>query len=151
SSPKNITFSVSPLIMVLLSYRGIAHEPLVDLCDCRIGRDVYAERKKTEANPTVYKTSYPLMKTLTSDIKQVDDGEYMLDRKYWEEGSPWKIQEDKTESKLGKEGYSAEIAKCRIEDTGGNDLTAQVLEAPRAILIFCYHPAHADPELIAKA
>ncbi len=151
SSPKNIAFSVASLIMVFIIYWGIAHEPLVDFRDYSIGTDINAERKKIEADPSVYKTFYTLLNTQTSEIKQVDDGEYILDRKYWAEGSPWKIQEDKTESKLVKEGYSSEIAKFRIEDTGGNDLTAQVLEAPRAILIFCYHPAHADPELIAKA
>ncbi len=150
SWPKNTAFAVASLIMVFIIYWGIAHEPLVDFRDYSIGTDINAERKKIDEDPSVYKTFYTLLNTQTSEIKQVDDGQYIMDRKYWEAGSPWKIQEDKTESRLIKEGYSSEIAKFRIEDTDGNDLTEQVLAAPRAILIFSYHPGNADPAVIAK-
>ena len=149
--PKKIMFTVAALAMIFIIYWGIAHEPLVDFRDYSIGTDLNEEKRKIDEDPSVYKTYYTLLNTQTSEIKEVDDGQYISDRRYWEPGSTWKIQEDKTQSKLVKEGYSSEIAKFRIEDVNGNDLTARVLEAPRAILIFSYHPGQADPDIIAKA
>ncbi|WP_435525651.1 hypothetical protein [Chryseobacterium indoltheticum] len=59
-----------------------------------------------------------------------------------------KIEEGKNESKLVKEGYKSEIVKFKIEDPTGIDLTDEVINAPKAILVFSYHPKEVSPELI---
>ena len=49
-----------------------------------------------------------------------------------------------------KEGYKSEIAKFKIEDPTGQDLTDQILAAPRAVLIFSYAPKAASTELLTQ-
>jgi hypothetical protein len=53
----------------------------------------------------------------------VNQDDYIKKTEYWAEGSPWKIEEGKNESVLVKEGYKSEIAKFKLEDTTGMDLT----------------------------
>ncbi|MGA9211544.1 MAG: DoxX family protein, partial [Kaistella sp.] len=76
--------------------------------------------------------------------------DYVNEKKYWEEGSPWKIEDGKTTSKIVKQGYESEIAKFKPESPEGIDLTEEILKAPKAILIFSYQPGNIDPELLAK-
>jgi hypothetical protein len=78
----------------------------------------------------------------------VNQDDYIKKTEYWAEGSPWKIEEGKNESVLVKEGYKSEIAKFKLEDTTGMDLTEQIINAPKAILIFTYYPQNVSPKLL---
>ncbi|MBW8360138.1 MAG: DoxX family protein [Weeksellaceae bacterium] len=147
---KKYAFPFAFLTMVFVINWGIAHEPLIDFRDYSIGTDLNLEKKKIAQDPSVYKTYYTLLNKKTSEILEVNQDDFVNDKKYWEEGTPWAIQEDKTTSKIVKEGYSSEITKFRIEDSTGNDVTETVLKAPKAVLLFSYHPAQADRNIIAK-
>ncbi len=147
---KKYAFPFAFLTMVFVINWGIAHEPLIDFRDYSIGTDLNLEKKKIDQDPSVYKTYYTLLNKKTSSILEVNQDDYVNDKKYWEEGTPWVIQEDKTTSKIVREGYSSEITKFRIEDSTGNDVTESVLKAPKAVLLFSYHPAQADRNIIAK-
>ena len=97
-----------------------------------------------------YKTFYILKNDKTNEVLTVNQDDYVNDKKYWEEGSPWKIEEGKTTSKIVKQGYESEIAKFKPESPEGMDLTEEILKAPKAVLIFSYHPENVDPVLLAK-
>lgn len=147
---KYIVFSVLVITMGLITIHGILHEPLIDFRDYKIGTDLKEEKIKIEKNPSEYKTFYSLKNQKTSEVFEVNQDEYVNEKKYWEEGSPWKIEEGKTSSKIVKEGYSSEIAKFKPETPEGIDLTNEIINAPKAILVFSYDPKNADSQLIRE-
>ncbi|TXF77610.1 BT_3928 family protein [Chryseobacterium sp.] len=147
---KYIALTVFVVIMGLIILRGILHEPLIDFRDYKIGTDLNAEKVKIAQNPSEYKTYYSLKNEKTGEILVVNQDDYVNEKKYWEEGSPWKIESDKNESKIVKQGYASEIAKFKPESADGTDLTEEILKAPKALLLFSYDPINADSGIIAR-
>lgn len=145
---KSIAFGAFCGIMIVIMTIGIINEPIIDFRDYKIGTDLKAEKAKINKNPSEYKTVYSMKNSKTGEVLKVNQDDYVNETKYWEEGSPWKIEEGKNESKLIKEGYKSEIAKFKIEDPTGIDLTDEIINAPKAILVFSYHPKEVSPELI---
>lgn len=138
------------VIMIFIMARGITHEPIIDFRDYKVGTNLVTEREKINKNPSEFKTFYSLKNSKTAEILTVNQDDYINQNKYWEEGSPWKIEEGKSISKLVKQGYKSEITKFKLEDNTGNDVTDLYLKAPRAVLVFSYHPKEVSKELIAK-
>ncbi|ASW74277.1 doxx family protein [Chryseobacterium piperi] len=138
------------LIMIYIMAQGIMHEPMIDFRDYKIGTDIAGEKEKINKNPSEYKTFYSLKNQKTGEVLKVNQDDYIKETKYWEDGSPWKIEEGKNESKIIKEGYKSEIVKFKIEDPTGNDLTDTIIKAPKAILVFSYHPKDVSSELIQR-
>lgn len=150
NSYRYISLSVFALAMAMVITHGISHEPLIDFRDYKIGTDLKAEKAKIEKDPSEFKTFYSLKNKKTAEILAVNQDEYVNDKKYWEENSPWEIEEGKTSSKMVKEGYSSEISKFKPETAEGNDLTEKILNSPNAILLFSYHPENIDQEILSK-
>ena len=138
------------MTMVFVISWGNTHEPIIDFRDYKIGTDLNLEKAKIQKDPSVFKTFYSLKNTKTQEVLVVNQDDYVNDKKYWEEGSPWKIEEGKTTSKIVKQGYKSEISKFRPETPEGMDLTDEILKAPEAILLFSYQPEKIDPQLLAK-
>lgn len=137
--------------MIFIINWGITHEPLIDFRDYKIGTDLNLEKQKIVKNPSDFKTYYSLKNSKSGEILEVDQDQYVNDKKYWEEGSPWVIEEGKTSSKLVKQGYESEINKFKIESLDGTDLTEQIINAPKAILVFAYDPKNANINVLAVA
>ncbi|WP_034690620.1 BT_3928 family protein [Kaistella palustris] len=148
---KYLVFTVFVLIFGMVITYGILHEPLIDFRDYSIGTDLKAEKANIEKNPSEYKTFYSLKNSKSGEILVVNQDEYVNDKKYWEEGSPWTIEEGKSTSKIVKQGYESEISKFKPETVEGIDLTPEILAAPKALLLFSYHPESADREIISHA
>lgn len=146
----SITFGVFSGLMIFVMYQGITNEPVIDFRDYKVGTDLKAEKLKISKNPSEYKTFYSLKNSKTGEVLKVNQDDYINQTKYWENGSPWMIEEDKNESKLIKEGYKSEIAKFKVEDPTGNDLTDEIINAPNAILVFSYHPKEIPADLLEK-
>ncbi|MDR6403562.1 MULTISPECIES: BT_3928 family protein [Chryseobacterium] len=147
---KYILLGIFSLIMIFIMSQGIMHEPMIDFRDYKIGTDLKAEKEKINKNPSEYKTFYSLKNQKTGEVLKVNQDDYIKETKYWEEGSPWKIEEGKNESVLIKEGYKSEIVKFKIEDPTGMEATDEVINAPKAILVFSYHPKDISPELLKQ-
>lgn len=143
-------FGSFALVMVYIMSQGILHEPLIDFRDYKIGTNLGNEKLKISKNPSEYKTFYSLKNSKTGEVLKVNQDDYINQKKYWEEGSPWKIEEGKNESKLVKEGYQSEILKFKLEDTNGIDVTDEVIKAPKAILVFSYSPKDVSSDLLQK-
>ncbi len=133
-------FFIGLLGTITITSAGIYGEPLIDFRDYKIGTDLNAERKKIEKNPAEYKTYYTLKNNKTGEEKEVNQDDYVNKQEYWEEGTPWEIIEDKTISKLVKEGYKSEISKFKLSDKDENDATEEILNKEKVILIFSYNP-----------
>lgn len=136
------------LIMIFVMYRGIAHEPMIDFRAYKIGTDLLKEKEKIAKNPSEYKTFYSLKNLKTGEIKKVNQDDY-INQNYWKDTN-WKIEDGKTTSEIVKKGYESEISKFKIEDVNGNDFTSEILNEPRATLIFTYKPKEADSDLLNK-
>lgn len=147
---KYIALSVFVLAMGLVTLHGMLHEPLIDFRDYKIGTDLNTEKANIEKNPSEYKTFYSLKNDKTGETVELNQDLYVADKKYWQEGSPWKIDEAKTTSKIVKQGYKSEISKFKPESPEGMDLTPELLNSKKAILIFSYKPQEADQEILAK-
>lgn len=138
------------LVMIYIMAQGIMHEPLIDFRDYKIGTDIRSEKEKIAKNPSEYKTFYSLKNQKTGEVLKVNQDDYIKETKYWAEGSPWKIEEGKNESVLVKEGYKSEIVKFKIEDPTGIELTEEIIKAPKAVLVFSYHPKDVPADLLQK-
>lgn len=147
---KSLALGIFSGIMIFIMVQGIINEPIIDFRDYKIGTHLNTEKEKIAKNPSEYKTYYSLKNSKTSEIVKVNQDDYIKQTKYWEEGSPWKIEEGKNESVLVKQGYKSEIAKFKIEDPTGNDLTNEIITAPKAILVFSYHPKEISQDLLQK-
>ena len=147
---------VGILVSAFIIYYGIAHEPLIDFRDYKIGTDLNLEKQKISSNPSEYKTSYTMKNTKTGEEKVVGQDDFVNQKEYWEEGTPWQIQKGKEVSVLVKQGYQSSIDKFKLEDENGNDLTDQILHLPKVYLIFSYKPkeinygAHPSEEIQKK-
>ena len=139
------------IFMVFVISWGIIREPLIDFRDYKIGTDLNAEKQKIEKDPSEFKSFYSIKNEKTGEVIEVNQDDYVNEKKYWEEGSPWAIEEGKTTSKLIKQGYESEIAKFKPETAEGIDLTDEILKAPKAILIFSYDPKNANNNVLAQA
>ena len=139
------------MTMVFVINWGITHEPVIDFRDYKVGTDLNVEKQNIKKDPSEFKTFYALKNEKTGQVLEVNQDDYVNDKKYWEEGSPWIIQEGKTTSKLMKQGYESEISKFKPETADGIDLTAEILKAPKAILIFAYDPKNANINVLAQA
>ena len=128
------------LVSAFIIYYGIAHEPLIDFRDYKIGTDLNLEKQKIAANPSEYKTSYTLKNSKTGEEKVVGQDDFVNQKEYWEEGTPWQIQKGKEVSVLVKQGYQSSIDKFKLEDENGNDITDQILHLPKVYLVFSYKP-----------
>jgi len=153
--PKNnkflsIAFISFSGIMIFIMVQGLINEPIIDFRDYKIGTNLVTEKAKIAKNPTEYKTYYSLKNSKTGEVLKVNQDDYINKTEYWDEGSPWKIEEGKNESKLVKQGYKSEIAKFKIEDPTGSDLTPEIINAPKSILVFSYYPKEVSPELLQK-
>lgn len=145
---KYIALSLFTIVMGLITLHGILHEPLIDFRHYKIGTDLKVEKANIEKNPSEYKSFYSLKNSKTGEVIEVNQDDYVIDKKYWEEGSPWTIEEGKTTSKLVKQGYESEISKFKPETPEGLDLTNEIISAPKAILVFSYDPKNADPQIL---
>lgn len=145
-----IILALLSLVMVGIGAYGILYEPVIDFRDYKIGTNLKAEKEKINKNPSEYKTFYSLKNQKTGEVLKVNQDDYIKETKYWAEGSPWKIEEGKNESVLVKEGYKSEIVKFKIEDPSGMDVTEEVINSPKAILVFSYHPKEVSLELLKQ-
>lgn len=146
-----IAFALSIVLMTTIMVWGIVSEPIIDFRDYKIGTNLWEERQKIAQDPDVYKNFYVLKHKKTQEEKSISQDDFLATPAYWEEDSPWEILSEKTYSEKVHSGYASEIKKFRLEDFVGNDITEQVLNAPKAVLLFSYAPKSLSDEERKKA
>lgn len=143
---KNGILGLGILIVAYVTYYGIAHEPIIDFRDYKIGTDIYQEKMELEKNPSEYKNFYLLKNKETQEEIELDQDEYIKNDIYWKEGTPWEIQNDKTTSKLVKQGYQSEISKFNLVNENGEDKTMEIIQLPKVYLVCSYKPRELNQE-----
>ncbi|MDL1913063.1 MAG: DoxX family protein [Bergeyella sp.] len=141
-------FYLMSFASIVIMLYGLITEPIIDFRDYKIGTDLVKEKQKLSENPSRYKVFYTLKNSETKKEITIDQDEYIKKEVYWKENSPWKILDDKTEVRLTKKGHTSEISKFIIEDKEGQNITLEVLSAPRAVLVFTYNPKSADKKIL---
>ncbi|MCJ8497938.1 DoxX family protein [Chryseobacterium salipaludis] len=154
--PRRKTPAVMAVLALMLIFSsimvwGIKKEPLIDFRDYKVGTNLLKEQQKIAADPAEYKTFYAVKNKQSGETRNIGQDEYINDKSYWQEGSPWEIQENETITKVVKKGYQSEIAKFAPEDANGQNMTLKILNAPRAVLILSYNPKEADSDVLRAA
>lgn len=152
SSFETLKWSIFSLLFLLFAFfifYGIKHEPLIDFRDYKIGTDLKAEQAKIAADPSEFKTFYTLKNKKTGEELKVNQDDY-ISKNYWQ-NPDLEIESDKTKSEIVKQGYVSEISKFKIEDEIGNNVTDEILNSQKAILIFSYKPAEMKTKYLEAA
>lgn len=151
NTSQKLALLASILLTGFILIFGIIREPIIDFRDYKIGTNLKTEQQNIAKDPSIYKVFYTAKNEKTGEEKSIDQDEYVNNKVYWEEGSPWKLITEKTESKLVKEGYKSEITKFKLDGQDGTDWTQKIIDAPKAIVIFSYQPGFADKAILQKA
>lgn len=146
--PRMTLFLLSCIFLTVIILKGILGEPYIDFRDYKIDTDLKAEKAKIEANPSEYEVFYTLKNTKTGEEKTMSQNDY-LSTNIWKDET-WQIESDKTKEKLKKQGYDSTIKNFKITDSDGQDVTEQILNEPRIVMIFTYKPEKLSKELISK-
>lgn len=127
--------AIALLVSSWISYVGIQKLPLIDFRAYAIGKNLSEGKKSAEElgfKPTQYQVVYAMKNSQTGELVKVTDDEYVNDSKWYEEGTPWEIQSDLTETYKIADGYEPPIHDFELDCEDG-DLTDFYLETPRAI------------------
>lgn len=118
-----------------ISYTGIQKMPIIDFRAYAVGKNLIEGMKSAEElglTPPQYQVIYHMKNKNTGEVVQITDTQYVNEPKWYEDGTPWEIQSDLTESKKIADGYEPPIHDFEFDCEDG-DLTDFYLEAPRAI------------------
>ena len=142
-------FLGSVAIAAVAVYFGIQHEPLIDFRDYKIGTDLKEEKEKIALESMECETLFKLKNKKSGEVIERNQEEYLGDKSLWGEDSQWEIVETVNITKSA--GYQSEISKFVILDSSGKEITDNILNAPKAVILFCYNPRNADNLLINRA
>lgn len=137
---KKVNYVVNSLTIVgslIIAYIGIAHNPIIDFRAYAVGKNLIEGMKSPEElglKPTTYKTIYTLKNKTDGEIVEIDDTQYISDDKWYKEGTPWEIQEDKTKTVIEQKGYEPPIHDFSF-DYDGEDKTSEILNAEKVIVL----------------
>lgn len=135
-----------------IAYLGIYHNPIIDFRAYAVGKNLIEGMKTPEElglKPTTYKTIYTLKNKQDGKVVEIDDTQYISDDKWYKEGTPWQIEEDKTKTVVEQKGYEPPIHDFGF-DFDGEDKTSQILNDPKVIVLVIPFADKLDKEKIAK-
>ncbi len=148
-------FAINALVIlssVYIAFLGISHNPIIDFRAYAVGKNLVEGMKSPQElglEPTTYKTIYSMKNNSTGEVVEIDDTEYIADEKWYKEGTPWEIEEDKTKTVLEKKGYEPPIHDFSF-DCNGEDKTDQILNAPKAVIFIVPFVEKVNKEQIAR-
>jgi len=145
-SQKFLFVFISIIFLAVIILKGSLDEPYIDFRDYKIGVDLKSEKSKINKNSSVYEVIYTLVNMENGDMKVMSQTEY-ISSGIWENTS-WQVQPDKTKEKLITKGYSSDVKNFKIIKPDGSEITEQILNEERIVLIFTYKPNKINPDLL---
>ncbi len=125
------------LIHAFFAYWGLAHLPIIDFRAYAEGKSIVEGMKSAEEKglePPLYATDFVIKNKETGEEKTVRSDQYS-NQELWKthdfveaKGEPYKV----------KDGYEPPIHDFMIESADGEDMTSNVLQAPRIFLFISY-------------
>jgi uncharacterized membrane protein YphA (DoxX/SURF4 family) len=136
----------------IIAYLGINHNPIIDFRSYAVGKNLTEGMKSAKElglQPTTYKTIYTMKNKVDGQVIEIDDAQYIADDKWYKEGTPWQIEEDKTKTVVEQKGYEPPIHDFSF-DCNGVDKTNEILNAPKAIVFIVPFVEKVDAKQIEK-
>ena len=136
----------------IIAYLGINHNPIIDFRSYAVGKNLTEGMKSAKElglQPTTYKTIYTMKNKVDGQVVEIDDAQYIADDKWYKEGTPWQIEEDKTKTVVEQKGYEPPIHDFSF-DCNGVDKTNEILNAPKAIVFIVPFVEKVDAKQIEK-
>lgn len=137
-----VILAVSLLICSWISYTGISKLPLIDFRAYAIGKSITDGMKSAEElgkKPPQYQVTYTMKNEKTGETVKITDDQYLGDAKWYEEGTPWKMLSDLTESKKIADGYEPPVHDF-ILDCEDGDMTEEYLEMDKVVFFVTPFP-----------
>ncbi len=131
-------YTISAVILFLcgwIAYTGISYLPLIDFRAYAVGKNISEGMKSAEElglAPPKYQVLYTMKNKTSGEVVQITDTEYTNNVKWYEEGTPWEMDVEKTESKQISTGYEPPIHDF-VLDCDGEDKTEFYLTEPKAV------------------
>jgi uncharacterized membrane protein YphA (DoxX/SURF4 family) len=135
---KKLNYGISAVVLLIcgwISYTGIQNLPLIDFRAYAEGKNISEGMKSAQElglEPPKYQVMYTLKNEKTGEIAEITDEEYLSDSKWYEEGTPWKLDADKTETSKVSNGYEPPV-KDFVLDCEGEDKTEFYLNEPKVV------------------
>lgn len=139
------------LVMVLflaasgfMGYYVLNHLPLKDFRAYAEGKSIVEGMKSAEElglEPPKYATIYTLENKESGERMQIDSDTYVNEG--WWEKKDWQILSELSETKKMSDGYEPPVHDFVI-DLGGQEVTQDVLSAPRIFLLIAYRLEKSD-------
>lgn len=133
-----INYAISAIVLFLcgwIAFTGIKYQPLIDFRAYAEGKNIIDGMKSAEElglEPPKYQVLYTMKNKQSGEIVQITDSEYTNNVKWYEEGTPWVMDSEKTESKQISAGYEPPIHDF-ILDCDGEDKTEFYLNEKRTV------------------
>lgn len=127
--------AVSLLICGWISFTGISKLPIIDFRAYAIGKSIPEGMKSAEEVgklPPQYVVTYTMKNKDTGETQKITDSEYLNDPKWYEEGTPWQLMSDLTESKKVADGYEPPVHDFMLDCEDG-DMTEDYLAADKIV------------------
>jgi uncharacterized membrane protein YphA (DoxX/SURF4 family) len=131
------------LVCVVTQYYTLMYLPLKDYRAYAVGQDIVHNMKTAEElgkEPPQYMRYYTLKHTGTSEVKEVDQDQYIAMYKDTTINmKEWEIQKQLTRNVLVKPGYEPRILDFLALDMDGNDMKDSLLALDQAILVMVWN------------
>lgn len=135
-----ISFAISAVVLFIcgwLSFTGIKYLPIIDFRAYAEGKNISEGMKSAEEmglEAPKYQVLYTMKNKNTGEVVQITDTEYTDNVKWYEEGTPWEMDSEKTESKQLSAGYEPPIHDF-ILDCDGEDKTEFYLTEEKVVFL----------------
>ena len=150
-----VNYGINTLVLIvsaIIAYLGISHNPIIDFRAYAVGKNLIEGMKTPEElglKPTTYKTIYTMKNKVDGQVVEIDDAQYIADDKWYKQGTPWQIEEDKTRTIVEKKGYEPPIHDFSF-DCNGVDKTSEILNAPKTLIFVVPFVEKVDKSQIDK-
>lgn len=134
--------AIAFIISAWISFVGISKLPLIDFRAYAIGKNIPESMKTAEElglQAPIYRVYYTMKNQNSGEIIKITDEDFVSDPKWYEEGTPWKVQLELTETKLIADGYTPPIHDF-ILDCEEGDMTDYYLEQPKVVFFIVPFP-----------
>lgn len=133
-----LNYGISAVVLLIcgwISFTGIKYLPLIDFRAYAEGKNIAHGMKSAEElglEPPKYQVMYTLQNEKTGEVVEITDEQYLGDSKWYDEGTPWKMDVEKTETKKISNGYEPPV-KDFILDCNGEDKTEFYLTESKVV------------------
>lgn len=133
-----ISYGISAIALFLcgwIAYTGIQYLPLIDFRAYAIGKNITEGMKSAKElglEPPKYQVLYTMKNEKSGEVVEITDTEYTNDTKWYAEGTPWKMDSEKTKTIKLSNGYEPPIHDF-VLDCDGEDKTEFYLNEPKTV------------------